>query len=119
MNKLVGKFLGYKHNALNNNGTSLKVAEKSPPDVLYHGSAAKFCGSVESMGLIAMGRQQVHLSSNVATAIESAKRHGAVVVYVVDCNSMVRDGYKFYLSKDNVWMTETVPIQYLRLNIGL
>ena len=35
------------------------------------------------------------------------------VVYQVASGQMHRDGYKFYLSVNNVWLTKEVPTKYL------
>ncbi len=58
-------------------------------------------------------RLYVHLSSDVDTAIKVGSRHGKLVIYVVDCKSMVKDGFIFYLSANKVWLTKCVPVQYL------
>ena len=34
-------------------------------------------------------------------------------MYQVASGQMHRDGYKFYLSVNNVWLTKEVPIKYL------
>ncbi len=41
------------------------------------------------------------------------QRHGKEVVYQVASGQMHRDGYKFYLSVNNVWLTKEVPTKYL------
>lgn len=57
----------------------------------------------------------MHLSSDVATAKAVGKRHGKVIVYMIDAKQMVQDGYLFYLSKNKVWLTKEVPVQYLEV----
>ena len=54
------------------------------------------------------------MSADTDTARNVGSRHGKPVIYEIDCNSMVSDGYKFYLSENHVWLTKSVPTCYLR-----
>ena len=101
-----------------NQGHSIQVdvelQEKIPPDVLWHGSARRFDHAIRREGLKPMSRLYVHLSKDTETALKVGKRHGEPVVYAVDTKAMVKDGYHFYLSANNVWLTRSVPPHYLR-----
>lgn len=103
-----------------NQGHSVRVdvelEEKTPPAVLYHGSGEKYVSSIQEQGLIPKSRLYVHLSSDIDTAIKVGSRHGKPVVYHIEAQKMAADGYKFYLSANNVWLTKIVPIEYLILN---
>lgn len=92
----------------------VELKETIPSDVLWHGTGEKYIDSIEQQGLIPKSRLYVHLSSDIDTAIKVGSRHGKPVVYVVDTKSMVEDGFKFYLSVNNVWLTKYVPVKYLR-----
>lgn len=89
------------------------LKESTPPDVLYHGTATRFIDSIKEKGLIRGTRLYVHLSKDEDTAINVGSRHGDPYVITVDCKSMVKDGFKFYLSNNDVWLTECVPVEYL------
>lgn len=91
----------------------VELEEATPPDVLWHGTGEKYVESIDQQGLVPKSRLYVHLSSDVDTAIKVGSRHGKPVVYVVDCKSMVKDGYEFYLSVNKVWLTKFVPFKYL------
>ena len=67
-------------------------------------------------GLIPKSRLYVHLSKDPETARQVGARHGELVLYVVSAGQMFRDGYKFYLSKNGVWLTKEVPVKYLERN---
>lgn len=101
-----------------NQGHSIKVdvelEEKRPPEILYHGTGKKYVESIEKDGLIPKSRLYVHLSSDKLTANNVGARHGEPVVYEVLAGKMYEDGYKFYLSKNGVWLTDKVPEKYLR-----
>ena len=92
----------------------VELEEKTPPVVLYHGTGEKFAASIEEQGLIPKSRLYVHLSADIGTAKTVGSRHGKPVVYAVDCERMVKDGYVFFLSVNQVWLTKAVPVEYLR-----
>lgn len=93
----------------------LQLASVSPADVLYHGTAQANVGVILREGLRKMRRHHVHLSGDVATAVKVGMRHGAPAVLMVDAAGMARDGHQFYRSENGVWLTESVPPQYLRV----
>lgn len=86
---------------------------KKPPCILYHGTGEKYVTSIDQNGLIPKSRLYVHLSKDVETAKAVGKRHGKEVVYSINSEQMYKDGYKFYLSKNGVWLTKRVPVKYL------
>lgn len=101
-----------------NQGHSILVdvdlKEKTPPLVLYHGTGAKYVSSIDKQGLKPKSRLYVHLSKNVATAVNVGKRHGTPVVYEINTNQMYKDGFKFYESENGVWLTTVVPVKYMK-----
>ncbi len=102
-----------------NQGHSIQVdvelKESLPPDVLYHGTATRFLGSILNAkeGLKAGSRLYVHLSKDYDTAVKVGSRHGIPIVLKVDAKRMIKDGYIFYLSENGVWLVEKVPAKYL------
>jgi len=93
----------------------LGLAPVAPPDVLYHGTGSRAVDSIRSEGLTPHGRQHVHLSADLATAIAVGRRHGRPVVFTVDAAGMQRDGHPFYRSENGVWLAAAVPVRYLRV----
>lgn len=93
----------------------VELEEKEPPEVLYHGTAEKYLESINNIGLIPKSRLYVHLSSDIDTAIKVGERHGNPYVYFINAKEMYKDGYKFYISKNNVWLTKEVPVKYIKL----
>jgi putative RNA 2'-phosphotransferase len=47
-------------------------------------------------------------------ALTVRERHGNPIILYIDIRKMYEDGYKFYLSENNVWMAEEVPIKYIK-----
>ena len=92
----------------------VELKEAQPPKTLYHGTSTRFLGSILREGILKMSRLYVHLSDNVETAIKVGKRHGKHVVLYVDSEQMAKDGCKFWLSNNNVWLTEYVDPKYIK-----
>ena len=101
-----------------NQGHSVQVdvelEETEPPEELWHGTGEKFVSAIDEQGLIPKSRLYVHLSKDEETAKKVGSRHGRPVLYIVSSGQMYRDGYKFYLSKNGVWLTKEVPVKYLK-----
>lgn len=93
----------------------VELKEKEPPEYLYHGTGEKYVKSINQDGLIPKSRLYVHLSKDIKTAENVGKRHGKEVVYRINSGQMYRDGYKFYLSENEIWLTKEVPIKYLEM----
>jgi len=102
-----------------NQGHSIQVElhlkETHPPQYLYHGTGEKAVTSIIETGLQKKDRHHVHLSRDIPTAIAVGKRHGKPRVFMISAQQMQMDGYTFYLSENNVWLTDHVPIPYLQL----
>ena len=92
----------------------VELEEKTPPDVLWHGTGEKYVDSIDVQGLIPKSRLYVHLSSDKETAKKVGSRHGKPVIYEIDCRQMAADGYRFFESANHVWLTKEVPVRYLR-----
>lgn len=92
----------------------VELEEAVPPEMLWHGTGIKYVKSIDAEGLISKSRLYVHLSSDPNTAIDVGKRHGSPAIYCIDALRMHNDGYKFYKSKNGVWLTKHVPTEYFR-----
>ena len=92
----------------------VELKKAQPPEFLWHGTGEKYLASIEKTGLIPKSRLYVHLSTDEKTAIEVGRRHGKPFVYKVLSGKMFLDGHEFYLSKNGVWLTKQVPVEYLQ-----
>ena len=91
----------------------LGLPESTPPSTLYHGTATKFLESIYKDGIVSGKRKHVHLSTDKGTATQVGGRHGSVWILIIDSDKMFEDGFKFYLSKNKVWLTDYVPSDYI------
>ena len=96
----------------------LELEPVEPPARLYHGTVERFLSSIQAEGLQKQQRQYVHLSGDPVTAANVGRRRGKPVVLQVDAGRMRRDGFSFYRAANGVWLTETVPPEYLALSGG-
>ena len=88
-----------------------------PPDVLYHGTAESNVESIRENGLHRAKRHAVHLSTDPATMLAVGSRHGKPVVVAIDAARMHADGFQFTLTGNNVWLTDSVPAEYVLENV--
>ncbi len=86
----------------------------APPELLYHGTVARFLDSIRREGLVRGKRHHVHLSADEPTARRVGRRRGEPVVLVVESGRMHADGHVFHRAANGVWLTESVPPPYLR-----
>jgi putative RNA 2'-phosphotransferase len=91
----------------------LDLEPLTPPDVLYHGTVAKFLDAIREKGLLKGKRHHVHLSGDKATASNVGSRRGKPVILTIESNRMHALGLMFYLSKNGVWLTDHVPPEYI------
>jgi putative RNA 2'-phosphotransferase len=91
----------------------VELEEIEPPEFLWHGTGEKYVNSIKEIGLIPKSRLYVHLSEKYLTAVDVGLRHGKPKVLCVKSGQMYKEGYKFYKSKNGVWLTKIVPVEYL------
>lgn len=93
----------------------LNYKPQVPPAFLYHGTSEKFFYPIWSKGLMKKNRHHVHLSSDQETAKKVGQRHGKPVILTVCAQEMHEKGYKFYKTENNVWLTENVPTNFIKV----
>jgi putative RNA 2'-phosphotransferase len=116
-----------KRYAFNNDKTKIRASQghsiiidlgyspETPPEFLYHGTASQFVDSILKSGIQKRGRHHVHLSPDIATAVNVGKRHGKPVVFEIKANDMFVHGFVFFISENGVWLTNEVPARFLQV----
>lgn len=84
-----------------------------PPEVLFHGTARRSLEGIRALGLVSRSRQHVHLSLDEPTAVAVGRRHGKPVVLRIAAGKMHEAGHEFYRSKNGVWLTDRVPVEFI------
>lgn len=115
-----------KRFAFNEDGTKIRASQGhsitvdlemkavAPPDYLYHGTVDRFIAAIKKEGLQKMSRQHVHLSRDREAAAKVGSRRGVPVILNILSGKMHQDGFLFYLSENNVWLTDHVPATYIQ-----
>lgn len=104
-------------------GHSIKVdvglKSVRPPRILYHGTTYESYQLItKSGGLNKMRRLHVHLTDKENVAYSVGKRYSKrnePIILEINSAAMYTDGYKFYLSENGVWLTESVPMKYIKI----
>lgn len=91
----------------------LAKIEATPPALLYHGTTPAVLDAIRAHGLKPMRRQYVHLSVDVPTALQVARRRtDRAVILKVRAAAAHAQGIKFYRGNDMVWLADSVPPEY-------
>ncbi|WP_455211504.1 RNA 2'-phosphotransferase [Kaarinaea lacus] len=91
----------------------LNLTPIEPPEFLFHGTAVRNVTSIREHGLLKQNRHHVHLSENQETARRVGARYGKPVILTISAKAMTEAGYTFYRSENHVWLTDTVPVEYI------
>lgn len=102
----------YGHSVLK----KIQKEKSTPPIILYHGTAHKFIDSIMKDGFVPKGRQYVHLSMDIETAIIVGKRRDKnPVLLEIDAKWAFEDGVVFYIGNDKVWLSDSVSPKYIKI----
>ena len=94
----------------------LRREPATPPAVLFHGTSAEAAPTIEREGLRPMSRQYVHLSVDLATALEVGRRKSrATVLFEIEARAAHDDGVAFYAGNEKVWLADLVPSRFMRV----
>ena len=85
----------------------------NPPEFLLHGTPATAVDEIRRDGLRKMKRHHVHLHAEVSTAEAVGARRGAPMVLKVLSQQMANEGYLFFVTPNNVWLTDRVPARFI------
>ncbi len=86
---------------------------QEPPALLYHGTATRSLHSIKRRGITSRRRRFVHLSVDMHTATVVGRRHGKPAILPIDARRMHGAGFEFFHSKSGIWLTRTVPPEYI------
>ncbi|MBT2367180.1 RNA 2'-phosphotransferase [Streptomyces sp. ISL-10] len=92
----------------------LDLPPAEPPEYLYHGTVSRSLDAIRAEGLRPMTRHDVHLSPDRETATRVGARRGRPVVLSVHAGALHRAGHVFRVSANGVWLTASVPPEFIR-----
>lgn len=91
----------------------LGYERSEPPELLAHGTPKQFVESIRTQGLKKQKRHHVHLHADQALASSVGQRRGAPVVLTIEAKRMSEAGYEFFVSPNDVWLTDHVPPEFI------
>ena len=91
----------------------LQYPPQTPPEILYHGTAARFLDAIRCSGLQKMDRHDVHLSAETKLTLQVGGRHGKPVMLAIRAGDMHRAGFVFRCSANGVWLVNQVPPEFI------
>jgi putative RNA 2'-phosphotransferase len=92
----------------------INYEKRIPPVTLYHGTDERGFLGIQKTGIQRMKRHAVHLTDDLETASSVGMRHGSEIIIAIDTRDMVKEGIKFELSGNGVWLTQYVDIKYFK-----
>ena len=87
----------------------------TPSAFLYHGTALEFLPAILESGLDKRRRHHVHMSTDIAMMRKVGGRHGTAVLLRIAALAMHDAGHVFYVTGNNVWLTEGLPSVFIAL----
>ena len=91
----------------------LQYPPRTPPELLYHGTATRFLDGIRKNGLQRMERHDVHLSAETKVTLQVGGRHGKPVLLIIRAGDMHRAGHAFRCSANGVWLVNHVPPEFI------
>ncbi|MGG1619419.1 RNA 2'-phosphotransferase [Paenibacillus sp. NRS-1781] len=104
--------------AMYGHSLSKKIVKEpcKPPKYLFHGTSNALLNEIKKQGLLPMGRQYVHLSDDINTAMVVGKRKSThPKILKVYADKAWNEGLTFYHGNDKVWLSNAIPSQYIDL----
>lgn len=105
---------GYGHSI----DVDLQLRPKTPPDLLYHGTAKRNTSSILEEGIQPGSRNFVHLSATRSEAKIVGSRHGRPIILEIKAKQMHETGYDFFQSESEagIWLVSFVPVEFVTRN---
>jgi putative RNA 2'-phosphotransferase len=85
----------------------------APPEILLHGTPSLSVQSIRESGLKKMQRHHVHLHIDEQTASAVGARRGQPVLLKIRAAEMTRQGHEFFVTENQVWLTDHVPAEFI------
>ena len=92
---------------------SLSYEYVEPPEQLYHGTPEMFVASIRREGLTKQQRHHVHLHEDRKVAQTVGGRRGKPVLLIIESQKMYEAGFQFQVTPNQVWLTDSVPPEFL------
>lgn len=96
-------------------GNTIERTSFAPPELLSHGTSRQAWESIRIEGLRPMGRENVHLSRDVQTAVVVGRRKSAnPVILEIRALDAYESGHSFYYGNDSTWLADVIPANFIK-----
>ena len=92
----------------------LGYEKAEPPEFLCHGTPTQFVEPIRCEGLKKQKRHHVHLHADQNLASSVGQRRGTPVVLKIEAKRMFDAGHEFFVSPNDVWLTDHVPPDFIQ-----
>ena len=96
----------------------LGYAPADPPAILIHGTPETAVTAIRESGLQNIKRHHVHLHCDSSIASAVGARRGTPVLLKVKAQEMAKEGFVFYVTANQVWLTDHVPPRFIEFPDG-
>ena len=95
---------------------NLEFEKVAPPNILYHGTKMSSLNSIRKTGLKSLSRQYVHLSKSKSEAMRNASRwkEDKPIILEIKAKEMNDKGFDFFISTNEVYLTKSVPREFIK-----
>jgi putative RNA 2'-phosphotransferase len=94
--------------------TPVSYPPAEPPEILYHGTTTVALAAIKKGGLKVMGRQYVHLGTNIQNATRVATRHkGQPIMLHIRAKEAYNAGVEFYNPEPEHFLTREIPPAFI------
>lgn len=93
--------------------------DDKPPNILYHGTSFDAISNIQEKGIIRFAyeglraRDHIFMTELPSVALKKGSRHGKGVGLPVYAVKMYENGYQFYHAKNDIWLTDYIPPEYI------
>lgn len=87
------------------------------PEFLYHGTLERNMNAILTSGISKMGRHHVHLSKDIDTAWNVARRHKThhkKCVIEIDARKLYTSGFDIFISENGVYLVDHVMPEFIK-----
>lgn len=102
------------------NVTPVSYPLAEPPDILFHGTTPAALAPIRSQGLLARGRQYVHLGTNSERALRVAARYTSQpVLLIVRARQAYLNGVAFFHPEPEHFLARAISPQHIEFPEGI
>lgn len=86
----------------------------TPPDILYHGTNIHVVDRIQDKGLLSLGRQYVHMTTNYDNALHVAARQSSeIIILTIHAHIAHEAGIIFHQAEEEHYLARKIPPEFI------